>query len=283
MLEQFMDENSATDKLSNILEGLKSCSIFGTLFFNKPANLHLLASSAFRGMLGHALCRYEPASIKKYFKPGHQGHLPSAFVVQSTGDLPNKSDQYEFRINTWTKTAEFADILMKVLPKATGMPFGSKDIIVSKVTVSKIENPDLSTEIPHGDIVELLLLTPLRIKHSGKILNESSLTLQHIAYCLSERINSISKHYGNGESLDEKLTSNALSDAAELKRQTKWYEAKRNSSSQDMDLSLSGVLGTIQYANIGIGLKQLISSGDFFHLGRHASAGCGHLKIRQGY
>lgn len=254
----------------------------GNVLFDGDAPVRQLATASLRGLAGHLLTETAPHLTKQYFKPGQGSHIPPAYLFQPLFYRSGPESGFPFRIVTWDREREFLPALIKALRQAAGRPFAESG---ARVSVVKFDPPEeyrfSGREYPDGRY-EIFLHTPVRIKKGGGWVSENEINLGYITLAAVNRLNILSEFYGSGEKIDPLPFMAEASLARELARKLVWEAPRRRSSSQCVNIALSGVVGSIYVRGLPPAVLDLLSLIRILHIGRHTSEGCGHVICARG-
>jgi hypothetical protein len=130
-------------------------------------------------------------------------------------------------------------------------------------------------------IVEVELVTPLRLKRRGDLVTPDRFTLREFLRALRDRIWDLQALYGEGWSgsprqwiSDDRLGADAL--AVELA----WQDWTRYSSRQDALMQLGGLVGRLWVDGAAVsGLWRELWLGQWLHVGKATSMGLGQYRL----
>jgi CRISPR-associated endoribonuclease Cas6 len=271
------DRTTAT--LSTLMSGLTIRGVECVLHFSRPAPVRPLATATIRGLAGHLLTSTHPACVGRWFKPGHQNHLPSAYLFEALTHEFALSDCLAISIRTWDPPEELLPAFVDALKQARGYPFGESGASIEGVSFGQIEG--LKFEQTHRGIPQAMLefLTPVRLKASGRWLGKEDITVGHLMEAAVRRLDVLSGHYGNGSTLDAPALLASASKVRETARALRWISPWRRSSSQGTDIELSGLIGQVQFTGIPGELVDLLNAVALFHIGHKTAEGCGQFRL----
>ena len=281
------------------MSGLKIRSVACVLHFDRPVPVRPLASATIRGLTGHLLTSTHPALVGRWFKRGHQGplsaapqedgkerpvgfkpsHLPPAYLFEPLLHEFAISKSFPFNIRTWDPEGELLPAFLDALKRAGDSPFGETGARVERVSFSQAEVWRFEEAHQPRQSAVIEFLTPIRLKASGRWLGKYDVTLGHLAEAAIRRLDFLSFHYGNTSTLDSSVFISAASKVRETMRSLRWISPRRRSSSQGIDIELSGLVGRIQFVVIPGILVDLLNAVAPLHIGHKTAEGCGHFGL----
>ncbi len=133
--------------------------------------------------------------------------------------------------------------------------------------------------------VALAFLSPLRIKHNGKLV--SNITYKDILYGAVRRIDILDNLFGNGSSANRGVTADSLgfiegaSNGKEFLSRLKWTDYSRYSARQKQSMQMGGLMGKAVVKG-AFSSKELafLKAAELFHIGKNASFGLGKVEVR---
>jgi hypothetical protein len=183
-----------------------------------------------------------------------------------------------------------------------GLGFSRQSFSISEVLSVDVNNdktsvykPDSAKIIPHQtnnlseliekrlseinlkDVLQIQLLTPLRIRRNGELLENINFT-EFFKQC-SLRLKLLSENYGKPIEYDYK---NLLKHAEniEVRDDNLWrHNFVRRTNRQDANLDLDGMLGGIQFQGNFADFLPIITTSEFLHIGSASSLGLGKFTI----
>lgn len=135
--------------------------------------------------------------------------------------------------------------------------------------------------------VELAFLSPLRIKHNGKLV--SNITYKDILYGAVRRVDILDNLFGNGSSAPLGAEAGAAShsfieDASngkEFLSRLKWTDYSRYSARQKQSMQMGGLMGTAVVKGVFSSTElAFLKAAELFHIGKNASFGLGKVEVR---
>lgn len=269
--------HTPTSPVSKLVNGLPLRMLEGVLTFDRITPLRCLATAALRGLAGHLLHAASPELTRKYFKPGDT--RPSALVFQPVHGGGKSSLKMPFRLISWSADHDWLQVLLSVFQTMPGCPFAETGAVIESVHLSELQELQFETEPRAITPARITLHTPLMIRKGRRPIGEADLQLPALISAAVRRINRISRHYGNGQTLDEALFRDLAGHVLEIGRDVEWVSPRRRSSVQGRNISLSGWVGNIDFDALPPELADLFNLIACIHLGRHTMEGCGHLAI----
>lgn len=267
------------DNVLEVLAGLNIQALEGVLFLDREAPVRHLASATLRGLAGHALKRYAPEMVDRWFKPGTGNDRPSAYVFQPLNKRAQSITHFPFRIITWDPPGELLPAFHASLSRAVGEPFGERGAIVVHFEWYDFQRLEFSGEIQAQPTQRILLHTPFRYKIKDRWVDETSLDLETLVRTTASRLNNLSRTYGRGVYLHARPFIDLCADAREASRSLRMVQPRRRSSTQLQDIELAGIVGELRYAGIATPLMNLLFTAGVFHIGKHTVEGCGHVLL----
>lgn len=261
------------------MEGIPVRGVDVELKFDRPTPLRPMAAAAVRGLLGHVLSAQQPEYIRRWFKPGQGNNRPSACVFHPVDPVFRVASEYAFRIYAWDPPGDFLPAIIGALPAAQGRCFGESGARVCGFTYSSIKEISSGHVRPLSGPVRIQLATPVRIKSANGWTSERDMSLLHLVQAAVRRFNLLSEFYGNGQFLDLSPWIDLATNAIEAQRELHWVRPRRRSSTQETDLSLSGVVGDFVLDSIPPSVIELLCAAIPLHLGQKTVEGCGSIRV----
>lgn len=267
------------DRIEKSIKGLQARMVEGVLCFDQPVTVRNMATATIRGLAGHLLREHRPNIADRWFKPGNNGDCPAAYVFQPMLEHSEMTQELPFRLITWDPPGEFIPALQAVMKDAAGRYFGEGDIRILGVEWTEI--CELAFEGVHNppDFQKVVFRTPLRVKRGKGWLTEESLSLVELANGLLNRLNRLSREYGNGLQLEALIFEQHAVFNMEVERKLSLVRSARRSSTQGQNVDLSGLVGHISFQGLTAAMSSLLSVGGIIHLGKHTAEGCGCLVL----
>ena len=133
--------------------------------------------------------------------------------------------------------------------------------------------------------VALAFLSPLRIKHNGKLV--STITYKDILYGAARRVDILDNLFGNGSLASRGVTADSLgfiesaSNGKEFLSRLKWTDYSRYSARQKQSMQMGGLMGKAVVKG-AFSSKELafLKAAELFHIGKNASFGLGKVEVR---
>ncbi len=127
--------------------------------------------------------------------------------------------------------------------------------------------------------LKLKILTPVRIKHERKYINDLSFYV--LIKSLLFRLSFLHYYHCNGE--DTKFDHReVLAKAQEIKiksQNLRWWDWERYSSRQKTRMRLGGIMGEVEYYGELGSFLPILKAGEIIHVGKNTSFGLGKYKI----
>ncbi len=151
------------------------------------------------------------------------------------------------------------------------------------VLLSSYKTWDLSflmrkREIKDTEILTMNFLTPTRIKHNAKLVEDPD--FHHIIRSLLHRISSLSYfHCGEELSLDFHEMIEKAGEIKKVKSDLKWKEIERFSRRQKTKMKLGGFVGKVVYKGDFRDFVPFLILGEQVHVGKSCTFGFGKYRI----
>ncbi|MCX7771009.1 MAG: CRISPR system precrRNA processing endoribonuclease RAMP protein Cas6 [Proteobacteria bacterium] len=152
--------------------------------------------------------------------------------------------------------------------------------ILKKMSNKKIEISENFKNQEGESLIEILIHTPLRIKHERKLLTEFN--FQVFIKSLFRRITLIGFFHCNGETLKTpigeilRLTDNVRV----VNSNTRWFDWERYSSRQERKIKLGGIIGDVKLFGKIEPFMEILRAGEILHAGKGTSFGLGRYEVR---
>ena len=155
----------------------------------------------------------------------------------------------------------------------------------STACISILENGNIIDHNHHifipeclPQVMQLNIITPLRLQENGKPLKPNEINLQRFLITLAKRISLLSEFHAQPLNLDFEYLIALLSQVEDSKN-LKWQDWTRYSSRQQQKMKLGGVVGKWTLTNIPSEWAKLIYIGQWLHNGKNATFGLGRYQI----
>lgn len=133
--------------------------------------------------------------------------------------------------------------------------------------------------------VGLAFLSPLRIKHNGKLV--SNITYKDILYGAARRVDILDNLFGNGSLANHAPLADLpgfiedASNGKEFLSRLKWTDYSRYSARQKQSMQMGGLMGKAIVKG-AFSSKELafLKAAELFHIGKNASFGLGKVEVR---
>lgn len=128
--------------------------------------------------------------------------------------------------------------------------------------------------------LRLQLLTPLRLQKDGQCVGRRELDARTLLVALARRVQALHDLHQPGQ---PRIDFAALAERAariELQGELRWFDWTRYSNRQQREMTLGGLLGEVQLSGELDELLPLLHLGQWLHLGKNATFGLGHYRIR---
>ncbi len=139
-----------------------------------------------------------------------------------------------------------------------------------------INVPDFGVSDRAASDVHLLLATPLRLQHHGKILGPREITATALLRNLIRRVTlQMQMQQPDAWPLEQIRHLNTLADKVQDERRLAWQEWVRYSSRQKQSIKLGGVTGHWLLNDVSVELLPFIYLGQWLHVGKETAFGLG--------
>ena len=263
------------------MRGLKLRMVDGVLHFQDPGYVKRLSTATLRGLAGHALCEHAPEMIDRWFKPVEHAEKPPAYLFEPLHAGGGVASGFPFRLVAWDPPGEFIPAVQRALAAVAGTRgFGAGNTAVLGVEWGTV--CELCYEGIHEVTARVTLdfVTPLQLKYGALWLNERTLTVGHLVRAMINRLNRLSRWYGNGEQLDPQPFMEQVALMREIRRDLKFVRQQRWSSTGKKKIYLDGLTGQLTVANPSSAMVSLFAVAQILHIGRHSVEGCGQLVLK---
>jgi len=274
--------NLFQEQLNKLLSGLNIKSVEGMILFNQPAKIKPMSSATIRGIAGNLLVKSNIHYAQEYFKPGDGGSQPSACLFESMVTKYKRSSSLPFRIKTWCLDDEFLNTLVNLLAKLENCSFSEEGAEIKKIFFCDITPLKFSFDFDDYQDLRINLTHPLLLKsRNGKWINKNRITLGHVVKASVLRLNKLSEYYGNKIKLDLQYALAETAFSRMSYSNLDFVEDKRFSKTQNRVIRLGGITGYFCYLNLSPSIVALLQASSHFHIGKHASSGCGMISTEK--
>ncbi|GAB6934182.1 hypothetical protein JCM14720_01020 [Calditerricola yamamurae] len=162
-------------------------------------------------------------------------------------------------------------------------PGGQKNAIFSRNASVRLENVH---PLPLGDYIDfrevqtltVRTLSPLRIKHQNRLTDDLEF---HVLFRSALR-RMTSLYYWTTGRYPDLDAARLLEKAATIRRvcnSLRWFDYRRYSTTQQMDMKLGGVVGKVRYQGDLTDLYPYIKAGEVLGVGKSLSFGFGRYEV----
>ncbi|MBI4687721.1 MAG: CRISPR system precrRNA processing endoribonuclease RAMP protein Cas6 [Nitrospirae bacterium] len=143
----------------------------------------------------------------------------------------------------------------------------------------------LNSKVNHAEGLIIELLTPLKIKETGKGIHYSNLSFETFFKLLLKRIINLNNIYCGGLELDRKtikMESNQLqllAKSIKTESYTGWKDYQRFSSRQNISMKIGGLIGLIKLSGDLSPFYPYLKIGEVIGVGQNTTSGFGRYKI----
>jgi hypothetical protein len=146
----------------------------------------------------------------------------------------------------------------------------------------ELQSPAVPTAppAPASEALRLRFTTPLRLQQQGKIQGRA-MTARDLLMALARRYWLMAEfHQASQPTVDFKALS-AQADGIQLDSQLQWRDWTRYSNRQQQEMTLGGVVGTVELRGDLRPFAELLAVGQWLHIGKNASFGLGQYTLEE--
>ncbi len=246
--------------------------------FDRPTPIRLLATSTFRGLFGYAFKEACPELFDNFFKPGANSDTPPPFAFIPLNNPPSPSDFLDFKIVTFDTSGEVISAFDYAAKFCEGREFGSSGSKIKKCDFApgSWNEPTIPELAPRK--ISINFVSPVSFKYNKKKVLPKDITLPLIIYGIYNSINKLCRFYA----VDDQNSSlpkwpDLLGNSFVQKNNLEWVSPKRYSASQNLPLTLSGIVGDIIITTPTKTLLTLLNIVALMGLGKNTVHGCGRI------
>ena len=131
-----------------------------------------------------------------------------------------------------------------------------------------------------AEIIEVGLLTPLRLKHENRL--EATLPFHILTRAMLRRISALYNHHGNGEPLlDYRGLVARAKEIAVVASSLHWIDWRRYSNRQEQEMLMGGMIGKVTYKGNFDEFIPLLRFCKEVHIGKQSSFGLGKISVTE--
>ena len=222
---------------------------------------------------------------------------PHPYVISSENYLNEETDNIKLELTMFGETIKYLPYIYYALLKAGArgvfkerVKYTIKEVYVNNCNILKADgNIDMEFEqsrwqlekpeheiLNDESIIEVLFLSPLRLKYRGKY--GEDFTFEDLLNAIKRRLAFICYLYGN---YNEEIYNTCVYDFEEIERRLKWLDLNYYSSRQKTAIKLGGVIGSIRVkGRFDKSVLSLLKAAELFHVGKNPSFGLGKVKMK---
>lgn len=264
------------DNLTPLTSALRLHAVEGVVYLDRPVDIRRMVSATLRGFAGHRLREHDPEACDRWFKP-RDPNQPAACVFQNLEREFFVGESFRFRIISFDSGLELLPALQQAIEAGRGIPFGGKGACLQYVEWDETVRLGFEGYEDDTNDIRLVMATPLQLRVAKRTVPENELNLAHLVRACASRLNSLSAAYGNSTILDHLPYLAEAAFAQELDARVRYVAPRRWSTTQDQGISLSGLVGHLDYKNVHHAVIDLLYTANVLHIGRHTGEGCGRV------
>ena len=229
--------------------------------------------------------------MRKYQRAPH----PFVIAAPLLADGPPEGDgSFAISFRLFGPACASAPFCLRAFGEAARRGF-SKSRVPFRLAATEVRRGDGRMAPPEGDApvllgppepwpehVRLSILTPLRMKHQGRMVTPQTFSAGIFAMAVVRRFGLLSAFYGNDErgapdfpALKREAEAVGLSDA-----RLEWHSLYRHSSRQGARQSISGLLGEVGLdLSAAPALRRILAWAPVIHVGKGTSMGLGRVMV----
>jgi hypothetical protein len=237
--------------------------------------------------------------------PHRSSHLPHPFVLEVDPTQPRRQEpgsRFTFTLILVGEARRALPYLIHAVDRAGGRGLGRRHARFALVSVEQeptlgegqwrtaftppSSNIDLATATAGSPglvpaVVELRLVTPLRLKRHGDLVTPDGFTLRELLRALRGRLWDLQVLYGRGWSGTPRTwIDDAALEVDALAVDLAWQDWTRYSSRQDVLMQLGGLVGKVWVDGRAVtDLWRLLWLGQWVHVGKATSMGLGQYRL----
>ena len=217
--------------------------------FDRPTPVRMLATTTFRGMLGHVLAEHYPELVSKIFKPGFASDIPAPYALAPEKNPKSPSNYFKFKLITFDPDGFTIETFDNLIHFCEGKHFGTSGSIIESCEMEPgtwFENT-ISEYIPKQ--ISVNFVTPTSFKYKGKKVLPNIFSLPILIAAIYNTFKKLCKHYAYDNTFSFPHHEEILGHGYIIQNNLKWVSPRRYSSSQETTLNLSGLVGNIIIKN----------------------------------
>ena len=149
---------------------------------------------------------------------------------------------------------------------------------------AETDKAEIMYELPlprNIDRLNIELQTPLRIHHQGHPIVPEALTAQDFLVSVFRRQKKMSQHITDFPLPDMRQLRTAIEGVTFENADLHWYDWKRYSSRQKVEIALGGIVGHFTLCGNLTELYPYIKVGEYFHCGKSTVMGLGKYHVTE--
>lgn len=269
----------------------------------QTTRLPLFLGSTMHGIMGWTLKKYSPEAYSYLFEnkrvSGGKQDIVNPYFIEPPRSKSHfeKGELLSFTFVLVGNAIQYAEVVIKALHQcktfglgAQRAPFILKDIlhgtqfgdVYSEEGFNNMalmpENIDSLSRNEHATWCSLHLLTPLRIRRNGKLVED--ITFPTIIRNITKRIGMLTERYGGHINNELATTScelaqsiNGTVSALHLSQMHRFSNRKNES------MDWSGMLGALQFEGELSSFIPWLKAAQVLHIGRNSTFGCGKIDL----
>ncbi len=248
-------------------------------------SLPIYKGSTFHGGFGRALMEISPIWAQYFFKPGlgEKGDWPKPFVIlpplDSRENYP-KGHQFHCELTLFGEAIQhyaIAQAAIEYLGMQMGLGYEQGKYKVINIVQSNYSPENIKINSKDNSTIKLCLPTRLRLKENNKLQRHPP-TFSLFCARLLGRLKTLETAYAGTQSDYQELIHSAK-DIKMGNTSTKWDDWDRFSGSQRKWMKFGGLMGEISYKGDLQPFMDVLSLGEWIHIGNKTSFGLGKYKM----
>ncbi len=272
--------------------------------FKQDTVLPAFKGSMLHGWLGHALKKADEHAFFVCYGE-HDNQQPKPYIITPNSDHKTEWHQneiFDFEITLFGSAIDLVDHIFVALKLGESMGFGKNRTPFSVLSISSVLPTHQQTGVHsftlHDAIsaqldtqraftlnheIALQLITPLRMKHQGKIVQQTAPPLEFFLGQIQRRLILLSKFWV----MDEPLLFNEIKQQVPLLGAFKstahcyFEDWKRYSLKEQKSLPFGGLKGQFSFCGEVIEALPLLIIGEQLHIGGKTTFGLGKYQLIQ--
>jgi hypothetical protein len=269
----------------------------------KTTRLPLFLGSTMHGIMGWALKRYSPEAYSYLFEnkrmSGGKQDIVNPYFIEPPKSKSHfeKGELLTFTFVLVGNAIHYADAVINALRQsrtfglgAQRAPFILKDIlhgtqfenVYSEEGLNNLalkpENIHFVSGHEHATWCSLHLLTPLRIRRNGKLVED--ITFPTIIRNITKRIEMLTERYGGHINTELATSSCEIAQSIDMTVSALHLsQMHRFSNRKNESMDWSGMLGALQFEGELSTFIPWLKAAQVLHIGRNSTFGCGKIDL----